>query len=203
MPGAAFFRKLGFVVIDDFLEPLLCIEVASEIARSAVEKGTVGIRSEDGEGRLDETVRKVLRAKMATSTKRAMNERLDRLTPCLAEHFHLTFTGRDGPDFLRYDRGAFYKPHEDAHGAGADGRHRAVSIVVFMNARAEHPCPGAYGGGLLNFHGLLAGAPWDRCAFALDALPGMLVAFPSRVVHEVGPVTFGHRCTMTAWLTAS
>jgi predicted 2-oxoglutarate/Fe(II)-dependent dioxygenase YbiX len=201
MPGAAFFRELGFFVLEDFLDQPSCAEIASEIALTASEKGRVGTRPEDGEGRLDETVRKVLRARIPRPVKQTIRDQLDRLTPRLADHFHVSLIGCDGPHFLMYGPGAFYKPHEDADGVALDGPRRAVSIVLLLNARSEHPGPDAYAGGSLTFHGLLKGAPWDRCAFSLDVSPGTLVGFPSNVVHEVGPVTFGHRCTMVAWLT--
>lgn len=52
---------------------------------------------------------------------------------------------------------------------------------------------------MLKFYGLLDGPEWSRCGFALKPVPGMVVAFPTWVPHEVEPVTFGNRFTIVTW----
>src|SRR5205085_9991991 len=72
---------------------------------------------------------------------------------------------------------------------------RRVSIVIFLNA-------GDYEGGALTFYGLVDDPSWKTFGFALEATPGLLVAFPSHVRHEVTPVTAGDRYTVVDWFTA-
>jgi predicted 2-oxoglutarate/Fe(II)-dependent dioxygenase YbiX len=203
VPSVGFFRALGLFVLGDFLDPASCAQIASEVSRHASEKGRIRSATEDGEARLDETVRKVLGASIPKSTTQSIGARLAELKPRLEKHFQTSLAGCDGPHFLLYGPGAFYKPHHDvAFKAAHDTPRRAVSMVLFLNDRSDSPRPNCYGGGSLTFHGLLGDEPWKRCAFSLEASPGMLVAFRSSVLHEVEPVTFGERCTIVAWWTA-
>ncbi len=48
----------------------------------------------------------------------------------------------------------------------------------------------------------MEGPQWDKCGFALEAEPGLLIAFRSDTSHEVRPVTFGERFTIVTWFTA-
>jgi predicted 2-oxoglutarate/Fe(II)-dependent dioxygenase YbiX len=200
VPGAGFFRALGLFVVDDFLDPDSCARISSEVTHYAAEKGRIGSGTQGEEGRLDETVRKVLGSSIPKPTRQSIGDRLTRLKPQLESHFQTPLADCDGPHFLLYGPGAFYKPHRDmASTAARAAPRRVVSAVLFLNDRSDAPRPNGYGGGSLTFHGLLTGEAWERCAFSLDASPGMIVAFRSSVLHEVEPVTFGERCTMVAW----
>ena len=188
----------------DFLSQECCDEICAEMRRAAHAKGeVVGTRQSAKEPDvIDESVRKVLSAKVAGPAKALIKSRLWELKPELESHFHVRLTGGDGPQFLRYQSEAFYHPHRDASpDSPPDIASRRVSIVIFLNRSSEHPAPDCYGGGALRFHGLLGGPHWENCAFSLDAEPGLLVAFRSDVLHEVLPVTFGERMTAVAWFT--
>jgi len=101
---------------------------------------------------------------------------------------------------LRYPVGSFYGTHRDvAETPDEHGLHRReVSIVIFVNdgagARAE------FGGGRLRLYGL-AGDEDEGVDIAPEA--GTLVAFPSRLRHEVTPVTWGERQAVVTWLLAA
>ena len=105
-----------------------------------------------------------------------------------------------GPDFLIYSSGGFYRPHLDGSEGSPDLiRKRRVSVVVFLNAQSHEPAPDTFGGGGLTFYGLLDGPEWSKCAFTLDPAPGMLVAFRSDLLHEAQPVSFGKRYVIVTW----
>ncbi len=74
-------------------------------------------------------------------------------------------------------------------------------VVIFLNAMSTEPGPSDYSGGALTFYGLLEDPAWRDFGFALDPMPGLLVAFPSHIVHEVTPVTAGDRYTIVDWFT--
>jgi SM-20-related protein len=132
-----------------------------------------------------------------------VSEALRELTPSLEEHFRVELSGFESPVFLRYGAGAFYRPHKDGHpGAPSCTQDRRVSVVIFLNGQSEKPSPDTFGGGALTFYGIMEGPQWQKCAFALDPEPGLLIAFRSELLHEVRPVTFGHRFSVVSWYRA-
>lgn len=195
MPSPGFFSSLGLFLRHGFLDPALCARLRSEMRAASSEKASVVRKGSDA---VDESIRKVLCASLEESTALLVGERLLELEPRLEQHFGVSLTGCDGPQFLMYSDGAFYGPHRDKGGSPELAK-RQVSIVVFLNAQSEEPAADCYGGGSLTFHGLLEGPEWENCAFPLEAEPGLLIAFSSGTLHEVKPVTFGERFTVVAW----
>ena len=133
-----------------------------------------------------------------------LTSRIGTLLADLAGHFKMPLTGHEGPTFLMYRPGGFYEPHVDRAGDGEAPialSRRRVSIVTFLNAMSAEPGPGDYAGGALTFYGLVDDPAWRTFGFALDPQPGLLVAFPSHIVHEVTPVTAGNRYTIVDWFT--
>ena len=100
---------------------------------------------------------------------------------------------REGPGFIRYPHGGYYKPHidcgDDPH--WPDAARRAASMVIFLNSSGVSR-GGDFDGGFLR---LLT--PDE----AIQVIPeaGLLVAFPSDVLHEVTPVQGGTRDTIVDW----
>ena len=105
---------------------------------------------------------------------------------------HLVLGEREGPGFIRYPEGGYYKPHIDcgADPHWPDASRRGASIVIFLNS-AGHADAEFDGGSLRIF-------PSDE---AIEVIPeaGLLVAFPSDVLHEVTPVRGGTRDTIVDW----
>jgi SM-20-related protein len=198
MPKAGFFRKLGLVAVEAFLEAETCSDLRSSCASSRFERGSV-IGDDDAQGVVDECVRLVSRAVVSPEILRAMKRRLTTLLPELEKHFAVSLNGLEGPEFLVYDPGCFYTPHRDAS-PGASTESRLVSFVVFLNGESQQPTPDCYCGGSLTFHGLMDG-PFQKCAFSLEADTGLLIAFRSSTLHEVRPVTAGQRYSVVGWFT--
>src|SRR5690349_11121641 len=115
MPGPAFFQKLGCFIRSDFLSVQQCAEICSEMRTAALENGeVVGARKTAEEpDTVNENIRRVLAATVARPVRRDLCSRLDELKAELEKHFDVTLTGRDGPVFLRYEPGHFYRPHRD------------------------------------------------------------------------------------------
>jgi SM-20-related protein len=197
MPSINFFQQLGLFVQPGFLDAAACRRLRAAVDRSSWRKGTVA-RDEALEC-LDEEVRKVHCVDVNEEMWREMRRALLALTPRLEDHFGATLSGCHGPDFLVYERGAFYTPHLDS---GTHYDERRVSLVIFLNGVGDEESAGGYTGGELTFHGLLRGANWDKCPFPLTGEPGLLAAFRSDTIHEVRPVTSGRRYTIVGWFTA-
>jgi len=155
----------------------------------------------DGQGEIvDEDVRKVLSIKAEGPLRSMVWDTIWNLKPSLEDHFNVHLRGSEPPVFLRYGRGAFYRPHKDCDPKSpACTRNRRVSVVIFLNRWSNDPAKDAYGGGALTFYGLLDGPTWGNCPLPLLAEPGLLVAFRSDTLHEVCPVTFGQRFTIVTW----
>src|SRR5262249_54973020 len=106
MPGPGFFRNLGLFVLDDFLDPGLCVQLCDEMTSSASNPGKVVLSN--GEKLIDENVRRVLRAKVRRQNEDFVSRRLGALQPTLEEHFAVSLTASESPEFLVYNEGGFY-----------------------------------------------------------------------------------------------
>jgi SM-20-related protein len=202
MPGPEFFRKLRLLVLSDFLDVTTCARLRFEILNAPLRSGRIVGETRPDEGAIDDSIRRVDAASVPKTIKLEVKSKLELLKPKAEEHFKVSLSGCDGPHFLVYGPGAFYKPHQDASpGAPAHILERRVSIIIFLNGAADDPSNDGYRGGELTFYGLMRGPKWQDLAFSLDAPPGLLIAFRPSVLHEVKPVTFGRRITIVAWFT--
>jgi len=202
MPTPEFFRHLGLFVIDDFLDPSLCLELCEEMRRATSKQGK--IVSSNGEELTDESVRRVQRAKVHGPNGGLLVERLNALRPRLEEHFDVSLGNSVTPEFLIYNERGFYAPHIDGNGdSHIPNYRRRVSLVIFLNGESEQVAEGCFGGGKLTFYGLFKEPQWSNCGFPIHPKPGLLVAFHSDVLHEVTPVTFGQRFTVVSWFLAA
>jgi SM-20-related protein len=200
MAGPNVFRALGLMVVDDFLSESECAAYRLAAGQSAYEKATV--RKTRLEEAVDESRRRVQVADVTRSLKSTVRSRLDELKPKLEQYYGVQLPTCESPQFLRYKSGDFYCPHSDGS-SDEDApdylKQRRVSVVIFLNAASDQPCPGCYGGGQLTFYGLIRAAAFELCGLPLDPQRGLLVAFPSQTVHEVRPVTHGERHTVVTW----
>lgn len=201
MPSLGFFRSIGVFAVEDFLSRRQCASLRAEMEQSRFEKATVVANGE--EGILDEESRRALNAEICRETQRSVREQLRAIRPILEEHFGVSLSRKcQGPNFLTYHPGGFYRPHRDASEGSPDFiMARRVSVVVFLNGQSEQSASDTFGGGGLTFYGLMDGPEWSKCAFTLDPKPGLLVAFRSDTLHEAQPVIFGKRYAIVTWFT--
>lgn len=185
--------------VPGFLDPADAAAVLAE-ARAAHGR-TAGLL---GRGAADEAalrVRRTSRVEVSPETRARVKAALMARQGELAERFGTPLGECEEPQFLRYETGDYFVPHQDGNTPMVydDSRHRRVSAVVFLAPRAEAPAAGAYGGGSLVLHGRY-GAEDERVE--APAAPGTLVAFRSETTHEVTPVTHGERYTIVTWFRA-
>jgi predicted 2-oxoglutarate/Fe(II)-dependent dioxygenase YbiX len=196
MPRHEFFSGLGLFSIIPFLAPSLCAEISSEMRSATGEPGVV--LTESGH-QVMEDLRRVQCAAPPVRFQRLLRDRLEAIRPQLEKHFGVPLEPKPSAEFLVYREGGHYKFHRDsARDPNWPHHRRRVSIVVFLNRESGAPSDG-YGGGKLVLHGIMKEPQWANCAFALDPHPGLLLAFPSDLPHEVTPVTSGCRCTIVSW----
>ena len=199
MPGLDFFRHVGLYVVPEFLTTDECRVLIDIIAAAPKRRGKlIGGR---GEVLTDEHRRSVDDAQVPKSATPELIRSILDLRLDLQRHFGMPLEwGGEGPDYLAYRTGDFFKPHDDITeyppAPNSLIARRRVAVVLFLNRHSREYQENCFGGGLLNFYGLLNEPKWKACAFGLEPKPGLLVAFPSGLVHEVTPVTFGERYTI-------
>lgn len=171
--------------------------LAAELRASAGAASTVLSNDKSG-GVIHSTVRRSTRVEVSPETRERVKAKLMERKGELEQHFGVSLTGCEDPQFLRYREGDFFVPHQDGNTPMVydDSRFRRVSAVIFLTPRSESPAEGTYGGGDLVFHGPF-NAPNVRVSAQAD--PGTLVAFRAETTHEVTPVTHGERYTIVSW----
>lgn len=179
-------------VLKQFLEPLVCEAVVADI--KAAEGDAVHVYGQGASSLVNERVRKTLRINPAGETVALINEKLAACKQALEEHFGLSLSVYEEPQFLRYREGDFFVAHQDGNTGltRLESELRRVSISIFLSRQSESAEPETYGGGSLLLTNL-------RDRFEVTAEPGTLVAFRSETTHEVTPVTHGERLSIVSW----
>jgi SM-20-related protein len=186
---------IDLLEIDDFLDDASRAALVAELTASAGAAATV-LSDREG-GMVQSAVRRTTRVAVAPETRAEVKARLMARKPELEAHFGIALGECEDPQFLRYEEGDFFVPHQDGNTPMVwdDSRFRRISAVIFLSEKSDTPAEGTYGGGALLFH-----APWpaqDRVA--AGAKPGSLVTFRAETTHEVTPVTHGVRYTIATW----
>src|SRR5215217_9688994 len=180
-------------LLPNFLDAGTCANLRAELAASPTTQAPVYI--EGSEGLVHDTVRKTTSVHPAGETFTQIHERLLLQKSALEQHFGVSLTDCERPQFLRYQKGDFFVRHQDGNTKQLDFDHlriRRISIVVFLNDASVEPKPGCYSGGVLNFYD-------QTTTFGLEGETGLLVAFAAETFHEVLPVTSGERFTIISW----
>lgn len=203
MPPPLFFQNLGLFVYSDFLKSQYRIELCRHLTSAPSEKAVV--IDLNGVETINLGSRNVDICLVSKELTAPLLQRLLEIKPDLEKHFGMRLIDCEDPQYLNYDSGDFFKPHQDI--GGYEGKHaircRRVSVVIFLNRESEEQADGAYGGGQLTFYGLLEGPQWETLPLSLNAEPGLLIAFPSDKWHEVKPVSHGRRLTVVTWFHAA
>ncbi|HEX2189427.1 MAG TPA: 2OG-Fe(II) oxygenase [Longimicrobiaceae bacterium] len=196
LPTRACTTMIDLLQIGGFLDPATLREVTEELRLAGGAPATV--LSEKPEGAVQARVRKTTRVAVPPRTRERVSERLMERRAQIEAHFGVELGGCEEPQFLRYEEGDFFVPHQDGNTPliHDQSRFRRISVVVFLSTPSDAPAPGTYGGGALVFHGSRA-EPDLRVPVA--PAPGTLVAFRAETTHEVTPVTHGERYTVVSW----
>ena len=199
MPRAEFFRHLGLFVLPEFISETACRELIALIDAAPKRRGRTNAGG--GKSQLDELHRSVDDAKVPKAATQDLLRSFLGLRSDLENHFKMPLEwGGEGPDYLLCHVGDFFKRHRDdqEYPPAPDSVviRRRVALILFLSRYSREPHEDCFGGGLLNFYGLLDGPEWKGCALGLEGEPGLLVAFPASQVHEVTLVTFGKRYTV-------
>ena len=197
---AEFFTRFGLYDEREFLSPEVCASLRNEMRAATGAPATVA-EGQEGDA-VDETYRRTKHAEVSAPTAARIGEELLKSVSGLAKHFERPLVGVQAPQFLLYREGDFFRPHpDDSKKPDAPDfvRQRSVSAVVFLNGATPGE-PAGYSGGSLTFYGLMDDSvSGESVGLPLGGETGLLIAFPSHLVHSVSPVTAGERYTLVSW----
>ena len=185
-------------MVRNFFDAETCGELVTEMRRSPAAPAVVYGRGDAGA--VDERVRKVSRLSPTAETAEQVGRRLLERRGAVGDHFGISLSSCEDPQFLLYRVGDFFVAHQDGNtGLIRSDREqsRRISVVIFLNRQSETPERDAYCGGTLVFSDWRA-APGHR-ELRLSGEAGTLVAFRSETTHEVTPVTHGERYSIVSW----
>jgi predicted 2-oxoglutarate/Fe(II)-dependent dioxygenase YbiX len=192
-------RRLGLFVVERFLDEALLARLL-DLGRSGPAEAARVLVGEAG--LVDGRVRRAGQLRLTDVLLAQVGRLLDALLPELAEHFAVRLSGYQLPQLIRYTAGDFYRAHTDNHPGGPpELAARKVSCVAFLNGHTLPVSAGGFVGGALAFYRLTPRPTPDDCRTLLRPEPGLLVAFPSGLYHEVWPVLEGERYTLVTWYT--
>ncbi len=135
---------------------------------------------------VDRQVRRTLEVDVDSTTAQEVERSIASVCERVARFFDIPLSEDEGPGFLRYIVGGFYRRHCDVL-SDAEEFPRRISVVMFLTSAGEQ-CEG----GALRIY--------QPEAFDIAPKAGTLVAFPSTMPHEVLPVTAGVRDVVVDWL---
>lgn len=187
---------VDYVAISEALDKATCRALCSEIrAAAGWAAGLLGRSDQKPEWW---QVRRTKRAEVSAAAQGLIERLLAEQKALLERHFAIALGAFEKPQFLHYQEGDFFVPHQDGNTPliHDESRFRKISAVIFLNGQSEDPSPEDYSGGSLVLHGPYSG---PQLRVAMPALPGSLVAFRSEMTHEVTPVTRNERFTIVSW----
>ena len=145
-------------------------------------------------------------ATLSPASEELVQDRLWSVMPGLEARYSCVISHVSGVTALVYRRGDHFAAHSDGgvdRDAPPEVARRRISLVVALNDGAsDEP---RFTGGELSFYP--STAPGAAPAAGADVIairsePGLLVAFPSPMVHQVMPVLGGCRYSLALWALA-
>ena len=197
-PASTSIEKSLFL-LHNFLDPETCAYLREAAFTSPTTKAPVYM--EGSPENVHENVRKTTSFHPSAETVAAIHERLSVQKSALENHFGISLTDCEPPQFLFYQPGDFFIRHQDGNTEQLEFDHlriRRISVVVFLNDSSEEPKENTFSGGPLNFYNQDSSQN-DLPAFSLFGETGLMVAFTADTIHEVAPVTRGGRFTIISW----
>jgi predicted 2-oxoglutarate/Fe(II)-dependent dioxygenase YbiX len=173
----------GIFILPDFRDRNWCDRI-----RAAMERGELTPAEVHANGFVvNPEVRRTMEVEVDSTTTEQVERAITGVCKRVADFFGIPLSRDEGPGFLRYVAGGFYRRHCDVLSGSDEEFPRRISVVMFLTSAGEQ-CEG----GALRIY--------QPDAFDVSPKAGTLVAFPSDVPHEVLPVTSGVRDVVVDWL---
>ena len=186
--------QFDLCIVRNFLDKEFCRKLIAEMRRA---RATAAVTYGKGKASVDERVRRVRQVSVSLETVADVTRRLEDERTHVAEHFGISLTSFEEPQFLCYRAGDFFVAHQDGNTGLIQletDRSRRISVTIFLNNQSAQPQPETYSGGSLVFSDWRRQTRREVCGEA-----GMFLAFRSETTHEVTPVTDGERYALVSW----
>lgn len=193
-----FIAHYDLLLTPNFLDDARCEEIIREADAGGSNRAMV--YGQGDSGYVHDRVRKASRLELSSTTTEFVNQQLMEHKKTIERHFSISLTDCEEAQFLRYDVGDFFVPHQDGNTGLlrlTSDAERKISVVIFLNRQTDQAEAGSYSGGSLKFSDYRAEQPYSE--FELPVHMGMLVAFRAELTHEVTPVTRGKRYSVVTW----
>ena len=195
MTKSHFRDHFDLYLLSNFFDARLCRELIAEMQSSPASPAVT--YGQENSGAVDERIRKVTRTQPSAKTIARVAQPLMDHRERVSEHFGVSLSRCEEPQFLCYRTGDFFVAHQDGNTGLVNlktDKCRRVSMSIFLNRQSEVPERDSYCGGSLVF------SDWrSNKRFELAGEAGALVAFRSETTHEVIPVTYGERYSIVSW----
>src|SRR4030095_6224401 len=169
-------------IFPDFRDRQWCDRI-----RAAMERGERTPAEVQANGFVvDREVRRTLEVDVDSTTVEEVERSIVSVCERVARFFRIPLSDDEGPGFLRYVAGGFYRRHFDLLSDWYEEFPRLISVVIFLMNAGEQ-CEG----GSLRLY--------RPEAFDIAPKAGTLVAFPSKLPHEVLSVTAGVQDVVVDW----
>jgi len=174
----------GIFIVADFRERQWCDRV-----RAAMERGEATPAEIHANGFVvDRQVRQTLEVDVDLAIAEEVECAIASVCPQVAQFFDICLSSAEGPGFLRYLAGGFYRRHCDVLSESDEEFPRRISVVMFLTSAGEQ----CEGGALRIYQPNMVDIP---------PTAGTHVAFPADTPHEVLPVTAGVRDVVVDWFS--
>ncbi len=184
--------------VRNFFDAQMCRSLLDELRDCPTVPSKVYGQGESGS--VNESMRKSDLLMPSRATVELIAEKLSHCLEKVGEHFGLSLSNYEEPQFLRYHVGGFFVAHQDGNTEMVRSereQRRKVSVVIFVNSQTETPETNSYCGGSLVF------SDWhpsrNHGELPVSGEAGMLITFRSETTHEVIPVTHGERYSIVSW----
>jgi predicted 2-oxoglutarate/Fe(II)-dependent dioxygenase YbiX len=162
---------------------------------------TRSIMKRDGTPAVDTRIRRTTNVKAPEAVRVLVDQRLAMIQNHINRHFSLNTSQRQQAQYLIYRSGDFFGRHRD-DAPESDLKYlvsRKISTVIFLNDLRT--IGQTFQGGVLSLFWRFRDASGERTR--LDVVPeeGLLIAFPSYLLHQVSQIKSGLRFTVVSWFT--
>jgi predicted 2-oxoglutarate/Fe(II)-dependent dioxygenase YbiX len=187
-------QELGVFVKPAFFDEAGCATVRAAMDRGRAEAAEIYV----GGYVVDERIRRTSDVAVDSRTVRAVEDAFANVRAEASCFFGETLSAAEGPGFLRYLPGGFYRSHRDRLDDPGHEFSRRVSLVLFLTDAGHGVGDGRCEGGSLRLYGVVDPAQ-ETVPLDISPAAGTLVAFRSHLLHEVLPVTDGVRDAIVDW----
>lgn len=194
------FKTRNIGLVPNFLSVPACEEIVRRIETTVGEPGHL-VRA--GRGVLDPSVRSCREHGLSQALSESIGKRFVRFLGDQRNEIQDEVDSFDGPYFLSYGPGSFFRSHRDV-GAADDPvsmTTRRWSLILYLNGREPEGALPTFDGGALTLYDAARGAANRR--LVIIPRPGLLALFRSSLLHEVMMVREGTRYAVVGWVCTS